>query len=345
MDIAQYIVMQVAQGDFAAVEQRLADHFKAFYPPGAIQTTWQALEQRFGAFQGLGKTTAVQTPQGLGQMVTCVFERASFDVKIVLNGAGQITGFTITPASPALTPSGPYPGRSPSQQPQRPSPSARRGCLACLPYLALPILLLGLLVGGTWLLIQSLQRNPSFVSFYSSNYDTLLVLLSIGAFAIIPVALLAGRRTALGKVLAGGAVALVLIVIVGVLLIGSINPHIGLTRTGFSITSLTVGSRTPVTFDNPSDGVTQTLCLGRDQHCDPFPGDTLPLAQGLVIHPGQSVSVAFGLWGEYHITSKTTPHMNLVITISRPTCNRQSPCSGEFPIYGTESQNGADRSF
>jgi len=97
MDTAQEIVTQVANGDFAAVEQRLADRIKPFLPVGTIQATWQGLEQQFGAFQELGKTSAVQTPQGLVHVVTCVFERARLDVNIALNDAGEIIGLTVTP--------------------------------------------------------------------------------------------------------------------------------------------------------------------------------------------------------------------------------------------------------
>ena len=97
MDTAQQIVTQVARGDFAAVEQRLSDRLKSFLPVGTIQTTWQGLEQQYGAFQELGHTSAVQTPQGLVQVVTCVFERASLDVNIALNDSGEIVGLTVTP--------------------------------------------------------------------------------------------------------------------------------------------------------------------------------------------------------------------------------------------------------
>jgi dienelactone hydrolase len=95
MDTAQQIVTQLAQGDFAAVEQRLADQIKLFRP--VLQSTWQGIEQQVGAFQEQGKTSVVQTPQGLVQVVTCVFERASLDVNVTLNDAGEIAGLTITP--------------------------------------------------------------------------------------------------------------------------------------------------------------------------------------------------------------------------------------------------------
>jgi dienelactone hydrolase len=94
---AQQIVTLVAHGDFAAVEQRLADRIKPFIPVGTIQATWKGLEHQYGAFQEQGKMTAVQTPQGLVQVVTCVFERSSLDVNVVLNDAGEIIGLTVTP--------------------------------------------------------------------------------------------------------------------------------------------------------------------------------------------------------------------------------------------------------
>src|SRR5437764_15193230 len=97
MDIAQQIVTQMAHGDYAAVEQRLAGLIKPLLPVEALRASWQGLEQQVGAFQELGKTSAVQTPQGLVQVVTCVFERARLDVNITLNDAGEIVALTITP--------------------------------------------------------------------------------------------------------------------------------------------------------------------------------------------------------------------------------------------------------
>src|SRR5215472_8100489 len=94
---AQHIVELLAQGQFDQVEQRLADSIKPFLTVGTIQATWQGIEQQFGAFQELVKTSAVQTQQGLVHVVTCVFERARLDVNIVFNDAGEIIGLTIKP--------------------------------------------------------------------------------------------------------------------------------------------------------------------------------------------------------------------------------------------------------
>src|SRR3989475_4758644 len=97
MDTAQQIVTQLVQGDFAAVEQRLAGLIKPLRPVEALRASWHGIEQQVGAFQEQGKTSVVQTQQGLVQVVTCVFERARLDVNITLNDAGEIVALTITP--------------------------------------------------------------------------------------------------------------------------------------------------------------------------------------------------------------------------------------------------------
>lgn len=98
MDIAQQIVAQMVQGDFATVEQRLADRLKPLLPPGTIKATWQGLEQQYGTFQIVEHTAEVHIPQGLVYVVTCVFGMATLDVNITLNEASEITGLAVTPA-------------------------------------------------------------------------------------------------------------------------------------------------------------------------------------------------------------------------------------------------------
>src|SRR5215475_1815490 len=101
MVTAQQIVTLAAQGDFAAVVQYLAEPLKPFLSAGALQANWQGFEQQFGAFQQQGDTSAVQTPQGVVQVVTCIFEQGSLDVNVVFNKAGKIIGLTVTPVGAA----------------------------------------------------------------------------------------------------------------------------------------------------------------------------------------------------------------------------------------------------
>lgn len=97
MDTAQQIVTSIVQGDFAAVVERLADRLKPLLSAETLRATWQGLEQQVGAFQQQGSASAVLTPQGLVQVVTCLFERGSLDVNVVFNDAGKIVSFTVTP--------------------------------------------------------------------------------------------------------------------------------------------------------------------------------------------------------------------------------------------------------
>src|SRR5579859_7338931 len=97
MDMAQSIVMCMARGDFAAVEQRLSNRLKPLFPAGAIQATWGLLIQQCGAFQAVEQTAPVQTPQGPVQVVTCVFERTRLDLNVTINTAGEMTSLTVTP--------------------------------------------------------------------------------------------------------------------------------------------------------------------------------------------------------------------------------------------------------
>ena len=70
-DAARQIVAQMAQGNFATVEQQLTSNIRPLLPPGRLQATWQTLEQQVGSFKEQVSIQAVQTPQGPVQIVTC----------------------------------------------------------------------------------------------------------------------------------------------------------------------------------------------------------------------------------------------------------------------------------
>ncbi len=228
-------------------------------------------------------------------------------------------------------PYGQIQGKSPFNQVGRPR---RQG--GCFVWLAL-LVLLG---GGAWLIYQYLQNNPSSVSFLgdffsSSTFTTLVV---IGVVLLIVVVILAGalHRTVLGKLLRGVATVMVWVSVVVLLLWTTfLNPHIGMTRTGFTTTSVSIFSHNKATFANPTDGVTQILCIGTDQQCEKLPlvGSPSQFTPGLVIHPGQSVSIEFDHAGTYSITSKNTPHMNLKIDVSILTHNKVTFANPTDGVY------------
>ena len=207
-------------------------------------------------------------------------------------------------------------GNRPFNQSRR---RGRRG--SCLAWLVL-ILLLG---AGCWFLYLYLQNNPSSVAFLGDFFSssTFIVLGVIGLVLIIMVLILARatRGTVVGKLLAGVSTVLVLAGVVVFLLWSTfLNPHIGMTRTGFTTTYVSIFSHNKVTFENPSDGVTQVLCIGTDQQCENHPLVDYPsqFTPGLTIQPGQSVSIEFDHAGTYYLTSKNTPHMNVKIVVTGP---------------------------
>lgn len=94
---ARQIVAQMAQGNFAAVEQQLASNLRPLLPQSRLQATWQTLQQQVGLFKEQVSTQAVQTPQGLVQIVTCAFEKMQLDVNITFNSRSEISSLSITP--------------------------------------------------------------------------------------------------------------------------------------------------------------------------------------------------------------------------------------------------------
>jgi dienelactone hydrolase len=101
METAQEIVTHVARGKFAFVEQRLAAPLKSLVSAETLRAAWQGFEQQVGVFQEVGNTSEVPMPEGLVQVVTCIFERGSLDVNIIFNDAGKIVSFTVSPVGAA----------------------------------------------------------------------------------------------------------------------------------------------------------------------------------------------------------------------------------------------------
>jgi dienelactone hydrolase len=97
IEAAQHIVTQMAQGNFIAVEQRLADSIKQFLPEGKIQTTWQGLEQQAGTFKQQVRTHTFQMQQGPIEIVTCAFEKTNLDVNMMFNDTSEIVSLNVTP--------------------------------------------------------------------------------------------------------------------------------------------------------------------------------------------------------------------------------------------------------
>lgn len=180
-----------------------------------------------------------------------------------------------------------------------------------------------------WYLVLRLQ-NVNFVPDIQGvlngeadleSFKPTLMLVALLAMGIVGLYLAIGRRgrRVVGRLISA-AVTIALVIGLGFMLFYSIfiNPNIDMSRTGFTRASVSIDVGDTVHFKNAADGVTQVLCIGLDQKCEPNAKDAPEiLAKGqLSLAPGQTVDVTFYETGYFTITSKTTPHMNMQMHVT-----------------------------
>lgn len=199
---------------------------------------------------------------------------------------------------------------------QYPRPSRKPHSRGLWGYLAFLTLVLLLVVGVIFLGDRQNYFPPPLVQQLSVH-----VFFLIGIGAMIVLALLLGifRHTPLRKPLIWiMGLLLLTFIAVGWLWSTFINPYVGITRTSFVRNSVSISNGETLHFQNPADGVTQILCIGIDQKCQPEDGAPDALNHGIRVQPGQRVTITFDTNGKYHITSETTPGMNLSVDVSTP---------------------------
>lgn len=206
---------------------------------------------------------------------------------------------------------------------QQTKPKRKSSCLGCVLYVSVPLAIMFACVFSVTELSQAVQSHAPDI-FFQGDWPAG----GLGAALFVGVPLL--LVTVASKVIAGNrmsaratSAALFLPFAAGLsaalFWVFFINPNIGMTRTGFIRSStIDINQGDTVYFRNPANGVTQILCLGADEQCQS--GYALPtkLEHGLVIQPGQTVSVMFPDAGTFPITSTRTPHMNISIDVMPP---------------------------
>jgi len=106
---AEVVVKQMTAAQFDAVEAQFTDQMKAALPAGRLADTWKGLSGQVGAFQRLTGTREESVgPYHIG-VVTCAFERANLDVRVVYDVAGKIAGLNMRPATAPAAPYAPPP--------------------------------------------------------------------------------------------------------------------------------------------------------------------------------------------------------------------------------------------
>jgi hypothetical protein len=93
-------------------------------------------------------------------------------------------------------------------------------------------------------------------------------------------------------------------------------PEVDVMLNGFSPQNLEIPEGQPVHFVNRSSTITQVLCLGTNNRCDPYAELPRGLkSPGIRIAPGQAKDVVFDFYGTFHVTSLMGTGMNLTVTV------------------------------
>ena len=93
----------MAGGQYAQAFELFTPQMKAAMPLDRLSATWNSLTARAGPFQRQIATSAV--PRGVLSVVvvTCAFERATFDVQVTVNPANLVGGLALRPAVQTVT--------------------------------------------------------------------------------------------------------------------------------------------------------------------------------------------------------------------------------------------------
>jgi fermentation-respiration switch protein FrsA (DUF1100 family) len=97
---AHTTIDRLVAGNFAAVLATFDEKMRAALPEEKLRLTWSAVLAQTGAFvRQAGTRVETKGPYRIA-LITCEFAQARVDVQIVVNAAGQMSGFFIRPAAP-----------------------------------------------------------------------------------------------------------------------------------------------------------------------------------------------------------------------------------------------------
>ncbi|HYX50421.1 MAG TPA: hypothetical protein VE843_11800 [Ktedonobacteraceae bacterium] len=93
-------------------------------------------------------------------------------------------------------------------------------------------------------------------------------------------------------------------------------PQVNVMTNGFSPQNLEITEGQTIHFVNNSSTTIQVICLGTNNHCDPYAALPRGLkSPGIRLSPGQSEDVVFDFYGTFHVTALTGSGMNLTVTV------------------------------
>jgi len=99
--VAEGMVDSMAKGDFAAATKDFDATMKAAMSAERLGQTWSQLTAQAGAFKSRTGSRVAQEAGFQCIYVTCQFEKASLDIKVVIDGSGQVSGLWFVPTQSA----------------------------------------------------------------------------------------------------------------------------------------------------------------------------------------------------------------------------------------------------
>jgi dienelactone hydrolase len=99
--IARDFVRSLSEYDYEAATERFDATMRSLMPPSKLDQTWATLLGQVGRFREQTRVRKEQVQQYEAVFVTCVFERAELDAKVVIDQSGQIAGLFFVPSREA----------------------------------------------------------------------------------------------------------------------------------------------------------------------------------------------------------------------------------------------------
>lgn len=101
--IAKHFVDLLANQDFSAATKTFDPTMRNALPPNKLRQTWTALLKQAGGFKEQIATRKQRIQQYDVVFVTCQFERATLDVKVVLDPSRRVAGLFFVPSQPSYS--------------------------------------------------------------------------------------------------------------------------------------------------------------------------------------------------------------------------------------------------
>lgn len=100
-ETARYVMQELAEHRFDAVEARFTDQMRAVLPEARLAAVWNSLAEQVGKFQGV--RGVVVSGQGMSTItLVCQFERSELDAVMDFNAYGQLAGLFFRPSTATL---------------------------------------------------------------------------------------------------------------------------------------------------------------------------------------------------------------------------------------------------